>query len=97
MEGLGKLQQRRAFGTTKGFSVLFHFLFVLLPYTHIFHSYHYAILRESSLLTLSNGLMAAIILEDYSWIDPTYLSHQFDFVREKEMSFDPLEIGVSFN
>lgn len=41
--------------------------------------------------------MATITIEDYSWVEPTYSSHQSAFVQGKEMSFVPLEIRISFD
>lgn len=39
--------------------------------------------------------MTSIAVEDYSWIEPSYLVHEYIFVLEKEILFDLLEIEVS--
>lgn len=39
--------------------------------------------------------MEATAIEDYSWVELSYLVHEFVFISGKEISFDHLEIKAS--
>lgn len=67
----------------KSFGRALKFIFVSLPHARLFFMYHHDILSESPVFARPTSLMEDIALEDYSWVESKYLTHQFIFVEGK--------------